>query len=72
MKAFDKIASILFRIGSLISLIGVAVLAYFNFFCPTIQTEKFDLVLIAVFVGSIMMLMSIAMDFVTTAKKKNK
>lgn len=72
MKALDKIASVLFRIGSLISLIGVAILAYFNFFCPTIQTKEFDRVLIVVFVGLIMMLVSIAMDFMSVAKNKNK
>ena len=66
MKILNIISAVLFRLGLLISFIGIAVLAYFNFILSTVGTEEFDRVLTVTFIGLIMMLISIALDFIPT------
>lgn len=71
MRKLETISVVLFRIGLIISFIGIAILSFFTFVLD-VKAEVFDLVLSFAFVGLIMMLVSFALDFISMAKNKNK
>lgn len=62
------ISAVLFRLGLIISAIGAAMLAYYNFGCSTILEEKFDRSVTVAFSGLIIMLVSFAIDLIPQRK----
>lgn len=63
MSKRDIISAVLYRLGLATSIGGTAVLAYYNFGCPTVPETELNRVVTVVFFGMIMMLVSFALDF---------
>lgn len=70
MKKLEIISVVMFRIGLIISFIGIAILSFFTFVLD-VKAEVFDLVLSFAFVGLIMMLVSFALDFISAIKGRD-
>lgn len=70
MRKRDIIGAVLFWLGLLTCLGGIAVLEYFNFGRSTVWVEEFDRVTAAVVIGLVMMAASIVMDLTSFLKKR--
>lgn len=70
MMARDIIGAVLFWLGLLTCLGGIAALEYFNFGRSTVWVEEFDRVTATVVIGVVMMAASIVMDLISYFKKR--
>lgn len=70
MRKLDIIGAVLFWLGLLTCLGGIAVLEYLNFGRSTVWVEEFDRVTAVVVIGLVMMAASIVMDLISFLKKR--
>lgn len=71
MKKIDIIGKVLFWLGMMLCLGGIAVLEYLNFGQAVIWIKEFDQVTAAAVIGLVMMAVSIVIDWLPSRKRGN-